>query len=200
MSKKRSVAVRGTPLLGPLASARARSRRSKSASALQTPAVLSSALKTTRQRPPLTKQTPVAKQHSLDDSLTSTGTERTTRLSRSQYRTPGGRSKAASADRLGPITPKAQFGTPMAILRYPRLGETLLSTCGSPVAALPALPDTANIAIPLHDRVLSVRPNSIGDLDIQLLNCIDPNTLDQLKRLQQNLTKVISSFNQKLCL
>lgn len=127
--------------------------------------------------------------------MTSTASAATGRVSRSKYRTPSGKTKAASADRMGTITPKVKLGTPISILRYARLGETLVSSSGSPVAGMPSLTDTANIAIPLADGVLSVRPTSMGDFDRNLLHRIDPSTLSQLKKLQDNLNMVIRNMD-----
>lgn len=58
-----------------------------------------------------------------------------TRSSRSKYRTPlvKMRPKAASADRIGMITPKVQPNTPIAILRHARAGEFAFSASGSPI-------------------------------------------------------------------
>lgn len=89
------------------------------------------------------------------------------------------------------------MGTPVAILRYPRLGESILSMSGSPVAAMPAPTDVANIAIPCGDGVISVRPTSMGEFDSNLLNRIDSATLLQLKKLQDNLNKVIKNIDGK---
>ena len=59
----------------------------------------------------------------------------TLRNSRSKYRTPLAkmRPKAASADRIGMITPKVQPNTPMALLRHARAGEFAFSASGSPI-------------------------------------------------------------------
>lgn len=94
------------------------------------------------------------------------------------------------------ITPKVQLGTPISILRYARMGETLVSASGSPVAGMPGISDTANIAIPLADGVISVRPTSMGEFDRDLLHRIDPSTLNQLKKLQDNLNMVIRNIDQ----
>ena len=59
----------------------------------------------------------------------------TLRNSRSKYRTPLAklRPKAASADRIGMITPKVQPNTPVALLRHARAGEFAFSASGSPI-------------------------------------------------------------------
>lgn len=57
------------------------------------------------------------------------------RLSRSKFRTPGNRLQTMSADRsiMNPVTPKIQMNTPVSLLRYPKVGETVISMSGSPV-------------------------------------------------------------------
>lgn len=57
------------------------------------------------------------------------------RLSRSKFRTPGNRLQTMSADRsvMNPVTPKIQLNTPVSLLRYPKVGETIISMSGSPV-------------------------------------------------------------------
>lgn len=58
------------------------------------------------------------------------------RASRSKYRTPGQRIQTMSADRsimMTPVTPKIQMNTPVSLLRYPKVGETVISMSGSPV-------------------------------------------------------------------
>lgn len=57
------------------------------------------------------------------------------RMSRSKFRTPGNRLQTMSADRgvMNPVTPKIQMNTPCSLLRYPKVGETIISMSGSPV-------------------------------------------------------------------
>lgn len=47
------------------------------------------------------------------------------------------RVKAMSADRgmMAPVTPKQQMDTPLALLRYAKAGEHIISLSGSPVIA-----------------------------------------------------------------
>lgn len=91
--------------LGPFASCKAKSRRSRSASS-----TVSASKKSTIQS------------HS----------------SRQKYKTPAqNRLLTQSADRVGmnPVTPKMQPNTPVALLRYPKLGEHVISLDGSPIIA-----------------------------------------------------------------
>lgn len=57
------------------------------------------------------------------------------RMSRTKFRTPANRLQTMSADRsiITPVTPKIQMNTPMSLLRYPKIGETVISMSGSPV-------------------------------------------------------------------
>lgn len=57
------------------------------------------------------------------------------RTSRSKFRTPGNRLQTMSADRsiMNPVTPKIHMNTPVSLLRYPKVGETIISMSGSPV-------------------------------------------------------------------
>lgn len=59
------------------------------------------------------------------------------RESRSKYRTPiANRLQSISADRMmNPVTPKCEAGKAMAMLRYAKQGETVISLQGSPVVA-----------------------------------------------------------------
>lgn len=59
-----------------------------------------------------------------------------TRQSRSKFRTPINRLQSISADRMmNPVTPKMEAGKAMAMLRYAKQGETVISLQGSPVVA-----------------------------------------------------------------
>lgn len=62
---------------------------------------------------------------------------RTDRESRSKFRTPiNNRIQSISADRMmNPVTPKVECGKAMAMLRYAKQGETIISLQGSPVVA-----------------------------------------------------------------
>lgn len=53
----------------------------------------------------------------------------------------------------------------------------------------------ANINIPIKDGVFSMQPNAITDVDSELVSRIDPNTLKQLKQLQENLNIVMNTIN-----
>lgn len=60
-----------------------------------------------------------------------------TRESRSKFRTPiNNRFQSISVDRMmNPVTPKMEAGRAIAMLRYAKQGETVISLQGSPVVA-----------------------------------------------------------------
>ncbi|KAG4071335.1 hypothetical protein HA402_004039 [Bradysia odoriphaga] len=120
------------------------------------------------------------------------------RMSRSKYRTPINRLQTMSADRsiIAPVTPKIQMNTPMSLLRYPKIGETIISMSGSPVIVNGgAMQGIANINIPIKDGMFSMQPNAITDVDSDLVSRIDHTTMNQLKQLQANLNFVMSTFS-----
>ncbi|XP_052852472.1 borealin isoform X1 [Drosophila gunungcola] len=125
------------------------------------------------------------------------------RNSRSKMRTPmASRSKAFSADR----TPLAQMqmrsgspcSPPMAFLRYPKPGEVALSKFGSPMVAQ-VMPDKfANVNIPIRNGVLSLRPKKLdaGEVESNLLENLDEDTLNQIKTLHENLQMIVNKASQ----
>ncbi|XP_037050243.1 borealin-like isoform X2 [Bradysia coprophila] len=120
------------------------------------------------------------------------------RLSRSKYRTPVSRLQTMSADRsvMAPVTPKIQMNTPMSLLRYPKVGETIISMSGSPVIVNGGtMQGIANINIPIKDGMFSMQPNAITDVDSDLVSRIDNTTMNQLRQLQANLNFVMSTFS-----
>lgn len=103
-----STASRSARPIGPLGSSRAAKRRSKSAQA--------SSVK--------------------NQSLMRSNSAVSAHTSRQKFRTPAtGRLLTMSADRgtMNPVTPKMQMNTPVALLRYPHVGEPVMSMSGSPV-------------------------------------------------------------------
>lgn len=98
--------------MGPFASAKAKSRRR------------SRSVSSTLNQSKATRTQPIANRNP-------------SRQSRTRFRTPvGNRIQAMSADRcMGPVTPKVQAGQSIAMLRYARQGETVISLEGSPVIA-----------------------------------------------------------------
>lgn len=139
------------------------------------------------------------------------------RESRSKYRTPiNNRIQSISVDRMmNPVTPKCEAGKAMAMLRYAKQGETVISLQGSPVVAsryksitfihnnkcsifiwflvsiFSCLGNNANLNIPLSDGVLCIQPAMGGMVDPDLVSRIDKRTLDELRRLQDNIDMIM---------
>ncbi|XP_055315133.1 borealin isoform X2 [Sitodiplosis mosellana] len=115
------------------------------------------------------------------------------RESRSKFRTPiNNRIQSISADRMmNPVTPKMEAGRAIAMLRYAKQGETVISLQGSPVVATSVLGNNANLNIPLADGVICIQPAMGGSLDPELVSRIDKQTLDELRRLQDNIDMIM---------
>lgn len=109
----RSDISRSARQLGPFQSAKAKSRRRSRS--------LSSVIQSYTKTAPRTQQI----------------MNRNPRESRSKYRTPmSNRIQSMSVDRgMNPVTPKCDAAKPMAMLRYAKQGETVISLQGSPVVA-----------------------------------------------------------------
>ncbi|KAH8317411.1 hypothetical protein KR067_008205 [Drosophila pandora] len=126
----------------------------------------------------------------------------TNRLSRSKMRTPmASRTKAFSADRTPLAQKQMRSGSPstppMAFLRYPKPGEIALSKCGSPMVAQ-VMPDKfANVNIPIRNGVLSLRPKKLDadEVEANLLENLDEDTLNQIKTLHENLQMIVNKAN-----
>ncbi|XP_050741390.1 borealin isoform X2 [Drosophila biarmipes] len=174
----RSTKAMRTP--GPLSSARARRGR-RSRSACGDLNVLHSA------KPP---------------SILSSSTA-SSRNSRSKMRTPmASRQKAFSADRTPLAQKQMRSGSPttppMAFLRYPKPGEVALSKFGSPMVSQ-VMPDKfANVNIPIRNGVLSLRPKKLdaGEVESNLLENLDEDTLNQIKTLHENLQMIVNKASQ----
>ncbi|KAJ6634784.1 Borealin [Pseudolycoriella hygida] len=122
------------------------------------------------------------------------------RASRSKYRTPANRMQTMSADRsvVTPVTPKITMNTPVSLLRYPRVGETVISMSGSPIIVNGgSTTGLANINIPIKEGIFSMQPNAITNVDAELVERIDSKTIRQLKQLQTNLAIVMNSIQGK---
>ncbi|XP_058130013.1 borealin-like [Anopheles ziemanni] len=173
---------------GPLMSAKIR-RRSKSAGAFTTPHV---------SRTLFTAQSAAVSRIQPPASILKQPAPTTERASRAKQKISltNARPKAVSVDRgYGLIAPKVQPSTPLALLRHARLGETVFSVTGSPVVTSNMLEASANVNIPVANGMLSIRPTEMEAIDANLLEQIDPNVLMELKQLQSNLDKIMSSLN-----
>lgn len=61
-----------------------------------------------------------------------------------------------------------------------------------------SLPDTcANLNIPIKDGVFSLRPERLASDCSDILENIDPGTVDQLKMLNTNINKIVSLAEQR---
>ncbi|XP_053688450.1 borealin-like isoform X2 [Sabethes cyaneus] len=169
--------------MGPLMSAKYR-RRSKSTSAMGNSSASHSLFQSTN-----------TSRSVLGMTLTANPTAKD-RASRSKIKTPMPyRSKAISADRVcGPITPKVQPNSAMAIIRHARLGEPVYSITGSPVITANMLEATANLNIPVQNGMLAIRPTEMDSVDPQIVSRIDPNVLSELKQLQENLNVIMRTL------
>ncbi|XP_053669966.1 borealin-like [Anopheles nili] len=174
--------------VGPLMSARIR-RRSKSANSIVTPHVSRGLFPA--------PQSAFAGKTQIPGSAIKPSIPASERVSRAKTKTSFvNRPKAASADRgYGIITPKVQPYTAMAMIRHAKLGESVFSVTGSPVVTANMLESTANVNIPVSNGMLSIRPTEMEVVDESLLRKIDANVLMELKQLQVNLDKIMSSLH-----
>ncbi|XP_031619827.1 borealin isoform X2 [Contarinia nasturtii] len=165
----RSDVSRSARPVGPYQSAKAKSRRRSRS--------LSSVIESYTKNAPRTQQL----------------MNRNGRESRSKFRTPvNNRIQSLSADRMmNPVTPKCEAGKAMAMLRYAKQGETVISLQGSPVVATSVLGNNANLNIPLADGVICIQPAMGGMVDRDLVSRIDKQTLDDLRQLQDNIDMIM---------
>ncbi|KAM8715720.1 hypothetical protein ACLKA7_002724 [Drosophila subpalustris] len=118
------------------------------------------------------------------------------RNSRSKMRTPM-RPKALSADRTTRKTRPSSPGTPpMCFLRWPKPGEVALSKFGSPIVAQVMQDKFANVNIPIRNGVLSLRPKKLGEVQADLLENLDADTLKQIKTLNENLQLIVDTASK----
>nr|XP_040238848.2 borealin-like isoform X2 [Anopheles coluzzii] len=182
---------------GPLMSARTR-RRSKSTSAIATPTVNrtlflpQSAMAGRLQQPGSTVKALTAAAVAAPPPP---GSERTSR-SKLKSSLATNRPKAISADRgYGVITPKVQPYAALAMIRHAKQGESVFSLTGSPVVTANMLESSANVNIPVSNGMIAIRPTELDVIDESLIRKIDPNVLMELKQLQTNLDKIMSTLN-----
>uniref|UniRef100_A0A8W7PUK6 Borealin C-terminal domain-containing protein n=1 Tax=Anopheles coluzzii TaxID=1518534 RepID=A0A8W7PUK6_ANOCL len=182
---------------GPLMSARTR-RRSKSTSAIATPTVNrtlflpQSAMAGRLQQPGSTVKALTAASVAAPPPP---GSERTSR-SKLKSSLATNRPKAISADRgYGVITPKVQPYAALAMIRHAKQGESVFSLTGSPVVTANMLESSANVNIPVSNGMIAIRPTELDVIDESLIRKIDPNVLMELKQLQTNLDKIMSTLN-----
>lgn len=56
-----------------------------------------------------------------------------------------------------------------------------------------AVEEIANVNIPVPNGVLSIRPTEMSSVDASIINKFDDVTIEQLKRLQQNLNMIMDA-------
>ncbi|XP_023031638.1 borealin isoform X2 [Drosophila willistoni] len=175
----------------------------KSAKALRTPGPLHSA-RARRARRSRSACGDMSALHSARPPAVVPSSSASSRVSRNKMRTPmATRPKAFSADRNTPMGKKMSRNSspstpPVAFLRYPKPGEMALSKFGSPMV-VQAMPDKfANVNIPIRNGVLSLRPKRLAadEVETDLLQALDEDTLNQIKTLHANLQVIVNTANK----
>ncbi|KAH8238470.1 hypothetical protein KR032_007311 [Drosophila birchii] len=89
---------------------------------------------------------------------------------------------------------KKSEAPPLSFLRWPRAGEPVLSTAGSPLAVPKLLEERyAKVQIPTSKGVITVKPHKIvSQVKREVLMTLDQNTLDQVKTLTANLGEIVN--------
>lgn len=54
----------------------------------------------------------------------------------------------------------------------------------------------AHLNIPLRNGVISMRPKKLADVNQQILEDLDPVTVDQLRTLKTNIDKIVSMVDK----
>ncbi|XP_022227893.1 borealin [Drosophila obscura] len=81
---------------------------------------------------------------------------------------------------------------PMTFVRWPRAGELVLSSGGSPLAIqAPQRENCADVHIPTKKGVITVKPLKIEQVTREVLMQLDANTLNQVKTLKANLGVIV---------
>ncbi|KAL9895575.1 borealin-like [Glossina fuscipes fuscipes] len=102
-----------------------------------------------------------------------------------------------SAERKREICPQGQsVSPPAAFMRWPKPEEMVVSKYDSPIIAQ-VLPDkAANVHIPLRDGVVSLRPKKLDEVQADILEDLDPQTLSELRILHGNLEKIVNMADE----
>lgn len=120
------------------------------------------------------------------------------RVSRQKYRTPvtgQPRRQVLSKDRVKGIPKASALCAPVALLRYPKVGEHVVSLDGSPIIAQHVIREEANINIPIANGILSLQPSEMSENNSILLSKIDSETLKQLRTLHSNLELIMNQVH-----
>uniref|UniRef100_A0A1A9Z856 Borealin C-terminal domain-containing protein n=1 Tax=Glossina pallidipes TaxID=7398 RepID=A0A1A9Z856_GLOPL len=106
-------------------------------------------------------------------------------------------SRIHSVERKRKICLGGQSVSPSIVfMRWPKPGEMVLSKYGSPVVAQ-TLPDRfPNVNIPLRDGVISLRPKKLDEVEADILEDMDPQTLSELRILRDNLEEIVNKADK----
>lgn len=105
------------------------------------------------------------------------------------------REQAQSVDRMKTRS-CAKKDTSMTFQRWPRPGERVLSTAGSPLAVHAHSELHADVHIPTRNGVITVKPHKIKNIQREVLMEMDQNTLNQVKTLNDNLEMIVDMATQ----
>ncbi|XP_017045876.2 borealin [Drosophila ficusphila] len=86
---------------------------------------------------------------------------------------------------------RALRGDTMSFVRWPRVGELVLSKAGSPLAVQMQPDRCADVHIPTKRGVITVKPHKINTVKREVLMQLDENTLNQVKTLNANLGLIV---------
>ncbi|KAH8260184.1 hypothetical protein KR026_004834 [Drosophila bipectinata] len=112
------------------------------------------------------------------------------RLRKRTPRTQPQRELAQSVDRIRTRS-YAKKEISMTFQRWPRPGERVLSTAGSPLAVQAHSELHADVHIPTKKGVITVKPHKIKNIQREVLMEMDQNTLNQVKTLNNNLEMIV---------
>ncbi|EDV32994.1 uncharacterized protein Dana_GF22049 [Drosophila ananassae] len=120
-------------------------------------------------------------------------TSRSLSIGRLRLRTPrtqSQRDQAQSVDRMKTRS-RTMKDISMTFQRWPRPGERVLSTSGSPLAVQAHAELHADVHIPTRKGVITVKPHKIKNIEREVLMEMDQNTLNQVKTLNDNLEMIV---------
>ncbi|KAH8357862.1 hypothetical protein KR200_006152 [Drosophila serrata] len=95
-----------------------------------------------------------------------------------------------------PVSKSKQVGLELSFLRWPRAGEEVFSTAGSPLAVLRQPEHCVNVHIPTRKGIIKVKPHKMKQVDGDTLMTMDQNTFSQVKVLNTNLEMIIDKVTK----
>ncbi|KAH8293267.1 hypothetical protein KR018_006238 [Drosophila ironensis] len=108
--------------------------------------------------------------------------------------TPRFREQAQSVDRTkarGRTKSSQNVDDTLTFVRWPRAGERVLSTAGSPLAVHSQSDLFPDVHIPTPRGVITVKPQKMDKVKRDVLMQMDTNTLNQVKTLNANLEMIV---------